>query len=134
MKLTHVLVVSVLFFALPWISKADDTGAVPGDEVTAAVQVEARTTDSAEAAFPPALEVGCGEALSFSPMAAWKEEAGLAPQSCGSCSSSGCRGAIRGQQCYLGSGQGWGNCNIYSGGYRCSTGGWECQCGSGPLP
>lgn len=52
--------------------------------------------------------------------------------SCGACSSSNCKGAIRGQACWTGSG--WGNCNIYSGGYRCSTGGWECDCGVGPLP
>ncbi len=55
-----------------------------------------------------------------------------APNSCGSCSSSNCKGALRGQACWTGSGWGW--CNIYSGGFRCSTGGWECQCGTGPLP
>jgi hypothetical protein len=57
-----------------------------------------------------------------------------AAQICGSCSTPNCSGAIRGQICSLGSGQGFGNCNIYSGGFRCPTGGWECQCGSGPLP
>jgi len=55
-------------------------------------------------------------------------------QTCGACSTSNCQGALRGQICYLGGSQVWGNCNIYSGGYRCSTGGWECQCGTGPLP
>ncbi|MCB1057120.1 MAG: hypothetical protein KDD11_16580 [Acidobacteria bacterium] len=55
-------------------------------------------------------------------------------QTCGSCSTGGCAGATRGRACYLGSGYGWGNCNIYSGGYLCPTGGWECQCGQGPLP
>lgn len=62
------------------------------------------------------------------------QETLFATGTCGSCSSSNCVGAPRGQICHLGSGMGWGNCNIYSGGYRCSTGGWECSCGTGPLP
>ncbi len=48
-------------------------------------------------------------------------------QTCGSCSSSNCNGATRGQLCYVGSGQGWGNCNIWLGN-MCSTGGWKCVC------
>lgn len=60
------------------------------------------------------------------------QETTPASQTCGSCSSSGCRGAIRGQFCYTGSG--WGNCNIFSGGYMCPEGGWDCQCSSGDLP
>jgi hypothetical protein len=56
-------------------------------------------------------------------------------QYCGSCSESNCQGAIRGQICHLGGvSGGWGHCNIFSGGYMCSTGGWECQCRGGVLP
>jgi hypothetical protein len=55
-------------------------------------------------------------------------------QFCGSCSTGGCAGRERGSICYLGGPVTWGHCNIYSGGYLCSTGSWECQCGYGPLP
>lgn len=54
---------------------------------------------------------------------------------CGACSSSNCVGVPRGTRCHLGpfiGGSGW--CNIYSGGFMCPTGGWECSCGTGPLP
>ena len=58
----------------------------------------------------------------------------LAGRSCGPCSTGGCNGAPRGQICYI-SGQGWsGHCNIFSGGYMCPTGGWDCQCQAGDLP
>lgn len=58
----------------------------------------------------------------------------LAGKPCGACSTGNCGGAPRGQICYI-SGQGWtGHCNIFSGGYMCPTGGWDCQCQSGPLP
>jgi hypothetical protein len=53
---------------------------------------------------------------------------------CGPCSTGGCAGAERGRLCYLGGGQGWGNCNIFSGGYMCPEGGWDCQCSGGVLP
>lgn len=53
-------------------------------------------------------------------------------QTCGSCSTSNCVGALRGQFCNTGSGLG--HCNIFSGGFMCPTGGWECQCESGALP
>jgi hypothetical protein len=53
-------------------------------------------------------------------------------QYCGSCSEPICRGAIRGSSCgTAGSGK---HCNIFSGGYMCPTGGWECQCQAGDLP
>ena len=54
-------------------------------------------------------------------------------QYCGACSTGGCAGAERGQICWLGSGR-WGHCNIFSGGYMCTEGGWECQCEGGVLP
>ena len=56
---------------------------------------------------------------------------------CGACSDPQCQGSPRGTFCWAGSpwNNGPGNCNIYSGGFICSPGGgWDCQCGSGPLP
>lgn len=56
-----------------------------------------------------------------------------ATQFCGSCSETICRGSIRGGRCRVGVGS-WGHCNIFSGGFMCATGGWDCQCQSGDLP
>jgi hypothetical protein len=56
-----------------------------------------------------------------------------ATQFCGSCSEAICRGAIRGSSCRISTGV-WGHCNIFSGGFRCATGGWDCQCRTGDLP
>lgn len=56
-------------------------------------------------------------------------------QMCGTCSSDPCKNVPRAQRCWKpGISGGWGWCNIYSGGNICEEGGWECQCGSGPLP
>jgi hypothetical protein len=51
------------------------------------------------------------------------------PNDCGSCSYvSQCVGVPRGNPCYLGSGRGWGSCNLYLG-IQCSNGGgWDCTC------
>lgn len=57
----------------------------------------------------------------------------LATQYCGSCSDPICRGARRGQACGWDAG-GQKHCNIFSGGFMCPTGWWECQCQSGDLP
>ncbi len=54
---------------------------------------------------------------------------------CGSCSSGGCAGGFIGQMCWTGGINGqWGNCNLYSGGYSCTDGNFECSCGYGPIP
>lgn len=62
----------------------------------------------------------------------WQEPTPAGTQYCGSCSTPNCNGAPRGQLCWTGSG--WGHCNIFSGGYMCPTGGWDCQCKGGVLP
>lgn len=74
----------------------------------------------------------CAPADAVAPLAA-EGEAKLAIGSCGACSDPICQGALRGQGCGWDSG-GQKHCNIFSGGFRCPTGGWECQCQSGPLP
>lgn len=56
-----------------------------------------------------------------------------ATQFCGSCSEEICRGAIRGSSCRISTGI-WGHCNIFSGGFRCADGRWDCQCRTGDLP
>lgn len=69
--------------------------------------------------------------------AGWKQGAAAASmvQMCGLCSNDPCKNVPRAQRCWKpGISGGWGWCNIYSGGYLCEEGGWECQCGSGPLP
>lgn len=44
------------------------------------------------------------------------------------CSTSNCRGVPRGNPCFVGSGRGWGSCNLYLG-FQCSDGtGWDCRC------
>ncbi len=62
-----------------------------------------------------------------------QEPALAATQFCGSCSEAVCRGSIRGGRCRVGTGP-WGHCNIFSGGFMCPTGGWDCQCQAGGLP
>lgn len=69
--------------------------------------------------------------------AGWKQGGAAASlvQMCGLCSSDPCKNVPRAQRCWKpGISGGWGWCNIYSGGNFCEEGGWECQCGSGPLP
>lgn len=62
-----------------------------------------------------------------------QDELQLATQYCGACSVPICQGARRGQGCGWDSG-GQKHCNIFSGGFMCPTGWWECQCQSGVLP
>lgn len=69
--------------------------------------------------------------------AGWKPAGAAASlvQMCGMCSNDPCKNVPRAQRCWKpGVSGGWGWCNIYSGGYLCEEGGWECQCGSGILP
>lgn len=51
---------------------------------------------------------------------------------CGNCSLYPCAGVQRGQICYLGGGQGWGQCNIFTGTNLCSDGYYRCQCEGTP--
>lgn len=51
---------------------------------------------------------------------------------CGQCSDTGCQGASFGEFCAYRNGAYY-YCNIITGG-RCSTGGWDCTCWTGPIP
>lgn len=134
MKTSTTLIVTALLLALASVAGADVPAPAPAEAPLAAL--DPAPIPSAVTAPAPAGE--CGRASISSPFltVAWEKPAdGLAPNSCGACSTPNCNGALRGQMCWLGGIQGgWGHCNIYSGGYRCETGGWECQCGVGPLP
>ncbi len=87
---------------------------------------------------PAAAPTNCGKKTLSSPFVQLAWESGNDNNTrvinCGGCSDSQCVGVPRGQRCWL-SGYGWtAHCNIFSGGYMCSTGGWECQCAPGDLP
>ena len=128
-------VFKTLMIALFLLSAATAVGATEADLVT--LDAEPAAVETAEAQVPqvaeeaPSKTKDCENQNGSLFQSEWMEPA-AGFNSCGSCSSSNCNGALRGQPCWTGSG--WGHCNIYSGGYRCSTGGWECQCGTGPLP
>lgn len=132
---TTLLIAGVLLAAASF--GADNPAASPeaaSPEITPAPQAQPPELVKDEALATPAGDCeATGDALIASGLQ--EPEPVPAAQTCGACSSSNCIGAPRGQACWLGGTQGgWGNCNIYSGGNRCSTGGWECQCGTGPLP
>lgn len=81
-----------------------------------------------------AAESGCGDAEpAVAALDGQTDEIQLATQYCGACSVPACQGARRGQGCGWDSG-GQKHCNIFSGGFMCPTGWWECQCQSGDLP
>lgn len=63
-----------------------------------------------------------------------QEPVPMAFNTCGSCSTDGCAGALRGSLCYTGTPQGWGYCDIYEGSNLCPRGGLDCSCGTGPIP
>ena len=135
-KATSLLFTALLLTLASVAGAADVPAAAPAAEAAPLAALDSAPIPSAFTA--PAAASECGRASVSSPFltVAWEKGAdGLAPNSCGACSTPNCNGALRGQMCWLGGIQGgWGHCNIYSGGYRCDTGGWECQCGVGPLP
>jgi hypothetical protein len=136
MKLFAPLFCALFLLMSATVVAADDAGvpAVESAVAQSAVTVDEvsvpETLDTAEEANS-AVEKDCEPTDNGLFQNEWIQPT-AAPNSCGSCSSSNCKGAIRGQACWTGSG--WGYCNIYSGGFRCPTGGWECDCGVGPLP
>ena len=133
MKLLKTLLCACFLLITASVVGAAELSLPTVDETVPASEAPAVEAPAADAVAP--VKEDCNAEADPFQNAEWMGtslETGLAPQSCGSCSSANCNGAIRGQMCWTGSG--WGNCNIYSGGYRCSTGGWECQCGTGPLP
>jgi len=148
MKVAMTLLIAGFLLVTVSVSGADNPAASPaaasveaGPEAAPTPQAlpaelqEKGTFASPAGGCDPAIASGL-QATPFDPPKGTLQEPDPVPaaQTCGACSSSNCVGAPRGQSCYLGSGQGWGHCNIYSGGFMCPTGGWECQCGSGPLP
>lgn len=145
MKLKTLSMFSALLLALAAASFAEGAGNAPAQTAAvaqAAAEAPAVPASPAEADAPvlltsqSSLESNCDQAASppLFQLAFEKPVAGLAIN-CGPCSQSQCRGARIGQICWTGGVNGhWGNCNLYTGGNFCEEGGWECQCGSGPLP
>ena len=133
MKKLQILLCALFLMMCATVAGAGEAG-LPEVETQAAVEAPAplavqpadEPTDEAQTEAKPECDAPDGLFQSE-----WKQGVAF-NNSCGSCSSSNCRGAYRGQPCWTGSG--WGNCNIYSGGFICSSGGWECSCASGPLP
>lgn len=128
MKLTTTLLVAGLLFATaPAIGAAEENTPVP--ETAPPSQASPSELVGAEGLAGVA---GSCEATGAPLLAGDGQDATPTDtQYCGACSTSNCNGAARGQMCWTGSA--WGNCNIFSGGFRCSTGGWECQCSTGDL-
>ncbi len=132
MKLATTLLLTGLLVASASALSASDQPAVP--DLQQAAQAPALGSPAVTA--PSTSAPSCDPAVS-SLVALPVAQAGVSASSlpCGSCSDSNCVGAPRGQICHLsGVNGGWGHCNIFSGGYMCATGGWECQCQAGPLP
>ena len=113
------------------------TGVAVAEEAPVENLDEAPTADTFDlfADEAPATDADCEpeNALDFD----GQEPTFMASNNCsvGCTSHSWCKGQARGTPCYLGSGQGWGSCNLYLG-YQCSDGtGWDCVCYSpGPGP
>jgi len=130
-RATTLLAAGLLLMAAVAVHAAEPQAA-PDLSVTPQLQVEPTTLvgDSVLAS----LGTGCGNEASPTLAVGLPGAITTGTQYCGSCSTSNCRGAARGQICSLGGG-GFGHCNIFSGGYMCSDGsGWECQCEGGVLP
>lgn len=124
-----LLAACVLLSTLP-AAVADNPAA--GQEIAVAAQALTPEELLGEPLATP--ESNCEPALDLPAMLGGPEPTPAAIN-CGACSSSNCVGVPRGTRCHLGPIiGGWGWCNIYSGGYMCPSGGWECQCGTGPLP
>ena len=128
--------------------RAAATLLIVGFSLTMAPAVDAETSSASTAVFPPSeneLAEAPPDAALVDPSSDCKaggdplsltglEEAmPVAVQYCGACSEPKCQGAIRGSSCKVSVGV-WGHCNIFSGGYMCPTGNWECQCRTGDLP
>jgi len=121
-KLTMNLLVVALLLATATAVRAAETGTAP-------------TLDTAQQA--PALEspdTSCSTDGQSLVAVDGQEPVPMAFNTCGSCSTDGCAGALRGSLCWTGTAQGWGYCDLYTGGNRCPSGGWECSCGTGPIP
>jgi hypothetical protein len=131
MKLaTNLLVAGLLLATASAVGAAEAEGA---PDPAPAPQSEASPSLSLVGEWLVAASPDCGaggEAL----LSLGGQEPVPTAMNCGACSTSNCVGVPRGTPCSLGGGQGSGHCNNYSGGFTCPQGGWECQCGQGPLP
>jgi hypothetical protein len=128
MKLIQTVFVAALLVA------AAPAALAAGQAPDLGAEAEAPAAEApVDLSFLDAPAAGC-EAEAGAALAVDDPEGSPVALSCGACSSANCQGANRGQICHLGIGGGWGHCNIYSGGYLCPSGGWECDCASGPLP
>lgn len=125
MKLTTTLLLAGMLLMTVSAANAASQNATPN--LAPAPQAQALPSASPRAEVPATPATSC------------KLTAGALPPvvdqsfTCGACSDSICVGATRGQICGIDSG-GYKHCNIFSGGFMCSTGGWACQCRSGVLP
>lgn len=125
--LQTMLLSSAMLIALAGVAGAAETAA-PVAEVIPVVAAAA----PADQAFV-VKESECDRAPLY--QAAFAKPTAAFSMQCGGCSSGGCAGGFIGQMCWTGGINGqWGNCNLYTGGYMCSDGNWECSCGAGPIP
>ena len=125
MRVAATVLITGLLLAAPAVGRAEEPATEP-ETVSSSQVLPAELVDEPEL-FTPAAD--CQSAADPALAIGLPEPAPMA-QNCGSCSTSPCKGVPRGTRC--GSPGWW--CNIYSGGFMCPTGGWECQCGHGPLP
>lgn len=129
MKLTkltmYLFAVALLLVTVSAVRAADTTSApdpAPALETAQQAPVLGNSGQSCDADSQPLVSVGGQEAV---PMAF---------NTCGSCSFDGCAGARRYSLCWTGRVEGWGYCDMYTGGNLCPSGGLECSCGTGPIP
>jgi ABC-type transport system substrate-binding protein len=101
----------------------------------AAASASASPAAAAQAPDLSAAAPACGSSLStLSPANLTPAQVALsALQTCGSCSTNPCKGAVVNSACYINN-RGWGSC-LPPLGNNCSDGvTWQCQCWYGPLP
>ena len=92
--------------------------------------------ETAAASAPAASSSGCQASKAVAPLyndALTQVQGPLGK--CGDCSEPICVGLDRGYVCVVGGPNGFtGRCDIFSGAPRCGPSGFDCQCGTGPLP
>ena len=130
-KMLKTLVLSsVLLVSLAAAAGAAETASAPLPAAAADLPAAA---EAVPATVTPAGNCDRAAAAPLYRSAVEKDSDALAA-TCGTCSAAGCSGAPRGQMCWTGGIHGqWGRCNVYSGN-SCPAGGWECACGTGPIP
>jgi len=123
-QLTTALFAILCLFVLTGVAAASEA---PDSEAPAVSEASAADTLDLFADEAPVTDADCepDTALDFD----GQEPQPMFSNNCSvGCSTNNCKGVPRGNPCYLGSGQGWGSCNLYLG-YQCSDGtGWDCVC------